>query len=304
VLAAAARHGRWCLIIGLIAGLSLPDLAAFLRPYLPGLIAGLLFLAAFRIGPKAVLSGLRSERSTLWLVLLFQVAVPLLIFGLASIAGVMGTPAALAAVLVFSAPSVTGSANFALLMKARPEAALRLLMVGTALFPITVLPILFLLPALDIQSVLGAALRLIVVVLGAGGAAFLIRRGRWESLSRSWEESLDGASALLLAIVVVALMSAVGPLLLSAPVTFLIWLLFACCVNFAAQLATWFMLGHRLNAPDRAATSIVAGNRNIALFLIALPPETTAALLIFIGCYQIPMYLTPLVFRRLYTRAA
>jgi len=42
-------------------------------------------------------------------------------------------------------------------------------------------------------------------------------------------------------------------------------------------------------------TSIVAGNRNIALFLIVLPPEVAGPLMIFIGCYQIPMYLTPMV---------
>jgi ACR3 family arsenite transporter len=31
------------------------------------------------------------------------------------------------------------------------------------------------------------------------------------------------------------------------------------------------------------------------LFLVALPETVTAPLLVFIGCYQIPMYLTPLV---------
>ena len=46
--------------------------------------------------------------------------------------------------------------------------------------------------------------------------------------------------------------------------------------------------------------AIQAGNRNIALFLVALPPEVTDPILIFIGCYQIPMYLTPMVMARLY----
>ncbi len=46
--------------------------------------------------------------------------------------------------------------------------------------------------------------------------------------------------------------------------------------------------------------SIIAGNRNIALFLIALPSEVTDPLLLFIGCYQIPMYLTPIILQQLY----
>ena len=50
---------------------------------------------------------------------------------------------------------------------------------------------------------------------------------------------------------------------------------------------------------DRPGTALVAGNRNIALFLVALPAETTDALLLFIGAYQVPMYLTPMLMRRL-----
>jgi hypothetical protein len=53
-------------------------------------------------------------------------------------------------------------------------------------------------------------------------------------------------------------------------------------------------------APSMA---IVAGNRNLALFLAAVPPEMAEDLLLFLGCFQIPMYLTPLTLARLYARA-
>ena len=46
--------------------------------------------------------------------------------------------------------------------------------------------------------------------------------------------------------------------------------------------------------------AIGAGNRNIALFLVALPAEVMAPLMIFVGCWQLPMYLTPMLLRRLY----
>lgn len=48
---------------------------------------------------------------------------------------------------------------------------------------------------------------------------------------------------------------------------------------------------------------VVAGNRNFALFLIVLPAATTDPLLIFRGCYQIPMHLTPILMRRIYPPA-
>ena len=54
--------------------------------------------------------------------------------------------------------------------------------------------------------------------------------------------------------------------------------------------------------PVAGPLAIGAGNRNIALFLVALPPEVLAPLMIFIGCWQLPMYLTPLLLPRLYER--
>ncbi len=300
MLRLAARHGRWCLIAGLLAGLTMPGLAEALRPYLPLMIAALLFLAAFRVGPDAIWRGLGGDFGVIRLILIYQIGLPLLVFALAHLLGAAGTTAALAATLMFAAPSVTGSPNFALIMNVRPEAALRLLMVGTALFPLTVLPVLFLLPELDTGAVLGAAGRLVAVILLAGGAALLLRRGRWEALTPAQEQSLDGASAILLGIVVIGLMSAVGPMLTSAPIAFLLWLAFAAGLNFSAQLIAFGTVARTTAPEDRPAISIVAGNRNIALFLVALPPDITFDLLGFIGCYQIPMYLTPILFRRLY----
>ena len=46
--------------------------------------------------------------------------------------------------------------------------------------------------------------------------------------------------------------------------------------------------------------SVVAGNRNFALFLIALPATITDALLIFLLFYQSLTYLKAIVMRRIY----
>jgi len=54
-------------------------------------------------------------------------------------------------------------------------------------------------------------------------------------------------------------------------------------------------LRRRPDVDRTAALTVMAGNRNIALFLVALPEPVMAPLLIFVGCYQIPMYLTPLL---------
>jgi hypothetical protein len=172
-------------------------------------------------------------------------------------------------------------------------------LIGTALLPLTALPVLTLSPGVPTLAgaVLGS-LRLIAVIFGTVGLAFGIRAWLWLEPGGQERLRLDGVAAILLSVVVVGLMSAAGPALLHRPAEFATWLGLAVLVNFGLQL-----LAHRLvpvadERRDRTGTSIVAGNRNIALFLFALPPEATDALLLFIGCYQIPMYLTPILLGR------
>lgn len=299
-LALAARHGRWLLVAGLVAGLTLPGVAQALRPWLPHLVAGLLFTAALRIGPRAAMGGLSDIAHTLRTVAVYQLAAPLLALAALMAAGFADTPAGLALVLVLSAPPVTGSPNFTILMRRDPAVAMRILLIGTALFPLTVLPVLALSPSVPTfaGAVMGAG-RLIAVILGTVGIAFAIRAFAWRETGAEGRAMLDGVSAILLAVIVVGLMSAAGPALLDEPSRFAGWLGFALAVNFGLQILAHRYMPVRDEALERTGTSIIAGNRNIALFLVALPAETMEPLLLFIGCYQIPMYLTPILMGRL-----
>lgn len=296
----AARHGRLCLVLGLLAGLALPGLAVALRPWLPHLIAALLALTAFRIGPRAALGGLGDLRDTLGILAVYQVALPLAALALFAALGVASHPLALAVTLVLAAPSVTGSPNFAILLGHDPAPALRLLVLGTALFPLTVLPVLWFGPALAGGGDTGlAALRLLAVIGGAVVAGFALRGRAAGEMTPALRGALDGAAAILLGVVVVGLMSALGPALAESPARVAGWLAAAVAVNFGLQGAARLAFGRARATPSRA---IVAGNRNIALFLVALPGEITDPLLVFIGCYQVPMYLTPILLGPLYGR--
>lgn len=290
-----ARHGRWCLVLGLLGGLLLPGLAQTLKPYLPELIALLLFVSALRIGPKAAWGELGDMRKTVGLALIYQLAAPLAALAVLALIGLANTPVGLVIVLVLAAPSVTGAPNFTIMMNKDPAPPMRLLLVGTALFPVTVIPVLLALPAIPtLSGVLEGALRLLLVIALAVGAAFTLRRGR--DLSNETRSALDGTAAILLGIVVIGLMSAVNPTLRDAPQTLLLWLGFALLLNFGLQLAAHQLLSR--GGKDQTGLAIISGNRNIALFLVALPEDIVAQILIFIGCYQVPMYLTPIIMRR------
>lgn len=294
LLRLAARHGRVLLVLGLLAGLLLPRLAADLKPWLPAMVAGLVFVSALRIGLRAAMGNLAQARGSLNAVLALQLGVPLVLTALLALAGMLDAPLGVALVLAMSAPSISGGPAFAAMLGHDPAPAMRLLILGTALLPLTVLPVFALLPALGTPAdVALAALRLTAVIAAATAAAFTLRRIAFPDPGPETTRALDGLAALALAVIVVGLMSAVGPALRDDPFGFLGWLALAFAINFGMQALA-------LSLGASVPVSVVAGNRNIALFLVALPAAVTDPVLVFIGCYQVPMYLTPVLLGRFY----
>lgn len=290
------RYGRVLLVVGLVAGFLLPGIAAAMKPALPTMVAFLVFVSALRIGARDALGGLRDARDSLRLVVLLQVAVPLFAIGVFWGLGWLGSLFAAAAILALCGSSISGGPAFTVMLGHRPEQALRLLILGTMLLPLTILPVFWLTPGLgDAGQVVLSALRLTAVLAVAIGLAFAVRRALFPEPTAQVTQALDGLAALTLAVIVVGLMAAVGPALRTDPVTLLPWVALVFAVNIGQQVAA------RL-AGASVAGSVVAGNRNIALFLVALPADIIEPLLLFVGCYQIPMYLTPVLMKRFYAR--
>lgn len=304
LLWAASRHSRACLVLGLAAGLLLPGLAAALAPWLPLMVAGLLVTTSLRIGHRQALGALGDLRWGLGAVLVLQLLLPLSLLALLSLVGLADRPEALAIVLTASAPAITGCVNLALMMRLDAGRAMQLLVLGTAAFPLTILPVLLILPQLGpVSQVLAAALRLLAVILLSTAAGFALRQWLFPRPSEAQVRALDGLSVLAFSFIVVALMAALTPALRQDPGAVLRWTLLAFALGYLLQLAALMVLRR---SPLRALAgplALAAGNRNIAIFLVALPPEVLAPLMVFIGCWQLPMYLTPLLLPRLYARA-
>ncbi|MFG6528376.1 hypothetical protein, partial [Sulfitobacter sp. M23508] len=204
-----SRHARACLIVGLLAGLALPSLAAALAGWLPQMVAALLTITALRIGHRAALGAVRDLIWGLASVLALQTLLPLLLLGGFVLAGLGQTPAALAVTLAAAAPALTGSVNLALLMRLDAGRMMQLMVLGTAAFPLTVLPVLAALPQLGPASEIAlAALRLLAVILGATGLGFALRHVFLPHPTPRQTEALDGASVLAFSVIVVGLMAA------------------------------------------------------------------------------------------------
>ncbi len=112
--------------------------------------------------------------------------------------------------------------------------------------------------------------------------------------------------AILLAIFVLALMDAVQPAILASPLQVFWALAFTSLIGFGLQIVAALVYRRIFPALEAVrnagAVGIVSGNRNTALFLAALPASQMDPLMVLIGCYQIPMFLTPLVMRPFYRR--
>ena len=303
VLAFLARHGRLVLIAGLVAGAVSTELALMFRPLIAPLIVGLLFLAVLRLGPEGLAAGMRGLHRAGLLAFVLQLAMPLAAAAVFSAMGVLAHPLAMGTVLVLAAAPITGSPNITLMAGGDPAPALRQLVIGTALLPATVVPVFMVMPAFGSpQAVVRAALELLALIALAGGAAVALRRLGIVTASERACLAMDGLAALLLGLVVIGLMSAIGPAFANDRTAFFAALAAAFALNMPIQLAASALAARR--SPSAApAFGIVAGNRNAALFLSVLPVATIDELLLFIGCFQIPMYLTPFLlsgwFRRL-----
>ncbi|MFT5897060.1 MAG: ACR3 family arsenite transporter [bacterium] len=299
LLAYCGRYGRWVLPLGLVAGVLLPWAAAPMRVAIPGCIAVLLFLAVIRLFPNSVAVSeglpLREWCISSGVVLISQLLLPLLVYT----AGLfLRVPSVwlLAATLVAAAPPISGSPNLVMLLRGDGNMAMRWLMVGTALLPLSCIPILYLLfPGQSASTMIRPSSILLSLIVGSVALAILALRFSKKQNVEFSSEALDGASAIVLAVMVIGLMSAVHK-----PDTTMVaigeMLLLATFINVGLQ--TLGVVTAKLFESGRSATitqGVVLGNRNIALYLTALPAAQIEPLLLFIACYQVPMYLTPLI---------
>lgn len=296
-----ARHAQWVLVAGLLAGIALPAAAGILRPYIPEMVALILFLSALRMDVAALKISRRSALSDLLLVLALQLLWPLVTYAILTL---LPVPIVWRDVLtvLYAAAAISGAPAFAFLMGLDGARAMRLLVLGTALMPLTSLPVLALLPNVAAEtSLLSVSFRLLVLIALAAIAALTLRRPVMAILGSEGPGIVNGLNALMLAIFVLALMDAIQPVLLTDPLRVAGVLAIACLANLGAQIAYAAMVHLRAKADGRLADiseltpTIIAGNRNMALFLAALPASVTNPWLLFIGCYQVPMYVTPLI---------
>jgi len=293
------RYARWLLPMGLVAGLLLPAVGLIIQPWIPWLISLQLFVACLRVdwnfaSVKAVLAP-----SIAW-VLVFQCV-------LASVAAIalagleMDLAWRIPILFVLAAAPLTGSPNIVSMLGGPPQIPLATLILGTALLPLTSLPMLWTVAAQASEiDLLSTVARLLITITVAVVAAYIVRRFAFtDNHSSTRASALDLIAALLLAIVVMGLLSGFHAESVTT-FTVIAMLTFVVLLNVGMHLVG-VAYAQVTNAKTKAiamttvSAGFMAANRNVALLLTALPMAALEPHLLFLACYQVPMYLTPVV---------
>ena len=297
-LTAIGRNAQWLLALGAVAALFAGPLSALLRPALPVMVAALYTLAIMRIDPLATLQDALKPRTALRNLLIaagMMVATPVIFW---TSANALGAPETAVTALVYwaAAPAIGSAASYCLLLGFSAELGLQVTVLSALLAP--------LLGPLVAKALLGDAVPIdalplmgrLALLIGAGAAAALVAR---RLLTARWiddqSEMLNGVATLMMLLFLLPLFEGVGAQVWAHPWMALGVLALALAANFGVQAIAAKLARARLSPAQAGAVGVIAGNRNVSIYLAALPPDPAFSL--FVGMCQYPIYLTPLAWR-------
>jgi BASS family bile acid:Na+ symporter len=296
-----ARHATRLMVLSIVVGITIPPMAALLRPYLTEIVWAILFLAMLQFDWDAVWGYLRRPFLMMlavgWLVL----ATPVL---LSPIVASFGLPGGIAAALILSAASAPIMSTPAICMIIGLDAALSLvvLLLTTLVVPFT-LPVIAI-ELLDLEIGLTTRelmWRLGVLIGSAMALTVVVQRFLGSARLAAATASLDSCKLIVLLAMAVALMDGIGALIIERPVYVLLVVALSFVANAGMQI---FAVVPFLAMGKRPALTVAfsAGNRNMAIILAVIPAGIMPDLELYLVLAQVPMYVLPSLLVPLYKR--
>lgn len=290
------RNARWVLAVGSIIALLMPHLAAFSRPALPYLVCLVLGMSMARVDLPDIARNAFKPKFLKDMGLATALLMP--VTGVVHLAFARGFGLAEADVeaLVYLAatPPIASAAGLCLILGYDARRALEITLAATILTPV-IGPIMVALMIPDAAGVssLDLAWRLARMILGGILVGLMIRATVGPARIDGNKAVFDGLSAIAMVMFIFPLFDGVLETILSDPGRALWVLALASLFNLGINAAVR-QIAFRAPEPRRGALGLIWGNRTIALYLAALPPDPQFTL--FCALYQFPMYFTPLIF--------
>jgi BASS family bile acid:Na+ symporter len=298
-LARAGRSGPTLLCGGVLIGLIAPLLAEVARP-LMGVAVFVFTLGAFlKVDGDAFRAEAADRRAMLAILAWATFGVPLLAFALVQVAR-PGPDTAVGLLLCTLAPPVGSAAAIAAMLGLSAPLALLATVAATLAAPFYLPPLAAVLAGAELAvDPLALAARLGLIVGGAAGASWLLRRfaGRWVAANPN---AMTGIAVLGLLLVAVGAMDGMRDQILAAPGRAGLLLGLAFLANAGLQAAGALLFG----AMDRTralTVGLVSGNRNVTLVWAAAAPflADRPGVELFLAMAVFPIFMLPAVTRRL-----
>ncbi len=306
-LAFLGRHSAVVLVASIAAALAFPQVGALLIAQLRPIIVALVALAFLRTEPADVLAHVRRPGRLGLAVGGLMIAQPLVLLALLPVLD-LPTDVVFGLLLIMAAPPIASAMNFAIIIGLDGALALSVTVVGLFLAPLTASIVVGLASPVGFD-VAGMFAGLVINLAIAVILAALLRWGFGGQRMRRNTETLDGVTAIVMLLFILAVMSDVGRQLVADWRGIAGLLVIVIVANYGVQLVT-AMAARLLNvipafhvSPTSGATiAMLAGNRNFGLMVAALPAATAEPLLALLALYQIPMFATPLLCGPIYRR--
>ncbi|MDO9711923.1 hypothetical protein [Paracraurococcus lichenis] len=303
LLAIAGRHGPLLLCAGVLLGLALPGLAMAARPLMDAAVFCFTLGAFLKVEPEAFRAeaGLRQGWRNLLILGWTSLGVPL-----AAWAGIWVTqpgPALAEGLLLCTlAPPVGSAAALAAMLGLSAPVALLASVAATAVAPLSMPLLANWLAGYALHIDAGAmGLRLLLLVGGGALASWGLRRAAPRLVAGN-PLAMTGIAVVALVVFAIGAMRGMPAYFASEPTAVLLNLGIAFAVNAGFQL-----LGLLLFLPFGRRTALtvglVSGNRNIGLAWAAVGTGMPAMVEVYFAMSVFPIYLLPVVMKRLLTPA-
>ncbi len=299
--ALASRHSTSLLVLGICAGVTLPDAASALRPLLPACIAGLLVVSMVRIPwpvlRRELLRPILPLALTAWLL----VGCPLLVWAVLVLVP-LPAPLLVPIVLMAATPPLFSTPAMAFLWGLDAPVALVMVVLATLAGPFTLVAVAGVALGLDLGIDPGAlAARLVALVGGSLLASLVVRRVAGAARIEAWTDALNAIAVALLLIFAVAVMDGVAERFAREPATVVLFTVAAFGANLGLQ-AVGALLARGTGVRRALTVGYATGNRALGLLLAVLPAGAAPDTVLFCALAQLPIYILPAILAPLYRR--
>lgn len=300
-LAVFARRGSSLLAVAIFGGVLFPPLARAAHPLLSPIVFMIMIAIFLRVDLPGTFAHLRRPGRAA-IIVAGQLGVsPLL---MAAIIAPLHLDASIAAGLIIFAAgcAATSSPAFARMVGLDPDLSLIVALASTLLVPFTAPPLVALLAGVALPIGTGAfTLRLLFYVALPAIISLGLRRAIGPDRLLAWGEAVDGGLVLLLFLYGFGVMDGLGARAVADPAWVVVALIAAFLADYALNALTTLALWP-MGARTAAAAGLMAGNRNMALFIAVLPASADNRITLFFGLCQFPLFLSPFLLRPVYRR--